>query len=76
MNEILQIRVMPRAKRNKVQIQSGGYRVYLTAPPVEGKANKALLEILAEYLNVKRSRLEIIRGERSMNKVIRINKGR
>jgi uncharacterized protein (TIGR00251 family) len=72
MDRVIQVRVVPRAKRNEVKEDSGGYKVYLTAAPVDGKANKALLEVLAGYLNVKRSRLKMIKGEKSRDKAIRI----
>jgi len=72
MVKTVQVRVMPRAKRNEVKERDGGYRVYLTAAPVDGKANKALLEVLAEHLDVKRSQLKIIKGERSRDKVVRV----
>jgi len=66
----LNIRVVPNAKRNKVVEEPGRLKVYLTAPAIEGKANNALLEFLAEHLGVKRSALTIIRGEKSRDKIV------
>ncbi len=66
----LQVRVVPRARRNEVKSCDGGYKAYLTAVPVDGKANKALLEVLADHLNIKRSQLKIIKGEKSRDKVV------
>ncbi|MEO0130396.1 MAG: DUF167 domain-containing protein, partial [candidate division WOR-3 bacterium] len=54
MNNIIKIRVIPNAKKNEVVKEENRLKVYLTAPPIEGKANKALIEILAEYFNVKK----------------------
>lgn len=70
MAKTLQVRVVPRAKRNEVKEFDAGYKVYLTAAPVDGNANKALLGFLAEHLDVKRSHLKIIKGEKSRDKVI------
>ncbi|MFA4844670.1 MAG: DUF167 domain-containing protein [Candidatus Margulisiibacteriota bacterium] len=66
----LNIRVVPNAKRNKAVEEPGRLKVYLTAPAIEGKANKALLEFLAEHLGVKRSALTIIRGAKSRDKIV------
>jgi hypothetical protein len=47
-------------------------KVKLTAPPVEGAANEQLIEIIAEELRVKKSRVKIIRGQSSKIKVVEI----
>ena len=73
MFKTVQVKVVPRAKRNEVRESSEGYKVYLTAPPVEGRANKSLLDILAKHLKLKKSQLCIIKGERSKVKVVKIN---
>jgi len=69
----LNIRVIPNAKQNKLVEESGRIKIYLNAPPVEGKANKALAEFLAKYYNTKRNRIKIISGEKSRNKIVEIN---
>jgi len=68
----LNIRVQPNAKQNKIVEETGRFKVYLTVPPVEGKANQALIEFLAEHFNVKRSQVKILRGEKSRDKAIEI----
>lgn len=68
----INVRVIPKAKQNKVVIEEDRLKVYLTAPPVEGKANTALIEVLAEYYNTKRSQIRIIRGEKGRDKVVEI----
>jgi len=68
----LSLKVIPNAKQNKMVETEGGTKVYLTAPPVEGKANQALIEFLSEHYHVKRSRIKIVRGEKSRQKVIEI----
>ena len=49
-------------------------KVYLTAPAVEGKANKALIEFLSEHFGVKKRDIKILLGEKSRNKVVEILK--
>ena len=69
----LLVRVQPRAKRNAVQLAAGGgLKVYVTAPPEDGRANEAVVELLAERLRLKRRQVEIISGETNRNKVVRI----
>lgn len=70
---ILNIKVIPKAKTNCIQKLNANYlKVRLAAPPVNGKANKELIEILSEYYKVKRSQISIMRGERSGNKIVEI----
>lgn len=66
------IKVIPSARRNLLKKEEGFYKVYLSAAPVEGKANKALIEFLSEYFGVAKSRIEIIKGLKSRHKTIRI----
>jgi len=63
------IKVIPNAKRNA--FKDG--KVYLTAPAVEGKANQALVEFLAEHFNVKKRQIRIIRGLKSRQKVVEVD---
>ena len=67
------LRVTPGASKNDVSCAEGVYKVRLTAPPVEGKANRALIEYLAKKLDVPRSVVEIISGASSRNKTILIS---
>jgi uncharacterized protein (TIGR00251 family) len=64
------VRVTPRANKNKIAEISGDgtIRIRLTAPPVEGKANTALLKFLAKVLDVPLSKLEIISGVNGRDK--------
>lgn len=68
-----EVRVQPRAKRNAVtKAADGSLKVYVTAPPEDGRANEAVVETIAEWLGVKRRQVEIIRGATSRNKVVRV----
>ena len=69
----IKLRVIPRARQNKVDIDSDDtYRVHITAAPVDGAANIAVVRAMAEYFNVPKSQIKIIRGETSRNKVVEI----
>lgn len=71
----LVVRVIPRSSRNKVEKQEDdSYRVYITAPPVDGQANKKTLDLLSKEFGVPKSEIEIIKGKRGRNKVIVIKK--
>ncbi len=71
-SEKLNIKVVSNAKRNKIVPELGRLKVYLTAPALEGRANAALIVVLAEYFNVKKNQVTIFRGETSRNKVVEI----
>ena len=67
------VKVHPRAKKNGITGEVGdALKLALTAPPLEGRANQACVEFLAEVLNVARSSVTIAAGESSRNKVIRV----
>ena len=67
----IQIRVHPKAASNRIGAVVGStVRVYVTAPPADGKANAAAIELLAKSLGVAKSRVTIQRGERGRNKAV------
>lgn len=67
-----EVKVIPRASRNKVAEDSGRLKVYPPAPPADGKANEALIEILAEHFGVAKQQVNIVRGHKSRRKVVAI----
>ena len=70
----LTIRIQPRASKNEiVTMVSGGLKIRLTAPPVDGAANEALLKFLADTLSIPKSRVEIVSGHTSREKIVRIS---
>jgi uncharacterized protein (TIGR00251 family) len=69
----LQVRVIPNARRNELARRPEGELILrLNAPALEGKANKAAIEFLAEFLDVARSRVTLISGEKSRHKIFEI----
>jgi hypothetical protein len=70
---VLDVRVIPRAKRNEVGGERGGrLLVRTTASPVDDQANDSVCKLVAEYLGVSVRRVEIASGHRSRDKVLRI----
>lgn len=70
----LSVRITPRMPRNEIQeiMEDGTIKIRLTAPPVDGKANQALIEFLSRILQVPVSAIEIIAGQTGRNKIITI----
>lgn len=69
----LRIRVQPRASRAALLGEhAGALKVAITAPPVEGEANAALVKLLATRLGVPRRAVRIVSGERSRNKTVQV----
>lgn len=68
----IHIKVIPNAKKVGITLEGDILKVKVNAPAVDGKANKAVLQLLADYLNVKPRQLEIIKGEKSNEKVVRV----
>jgi uncharacterized protein (TIGR00251 family) len=67
------VRVVPRSSRNQiVGVEGGALKIKLTAPPVEGAANAALIEFVAEWLGVRRSAVSIVSGDKARNKLVRV----
>lgn len=69
---ILNIKVIPNAKKEQIKEEGNRLKVYLNAPALEGKANKALIGFLASHFNVKKSYVAILRGEKTREKVVEI----
>jgi uncharacterized protein (TIGR00251 family) len=66
------VRVQPRAKRDEiVGDRAGAVVIRVTAPPVDGKANKAVCKLIAKRAKVPPSRVAVVRGESSRDKALR-----
>ncbi len=67
------VRMQPGASKNEiVGVQKDALKIRISAPPVEGKANKALIQFLAKQLTVKRNQVEIISGHTTRIKTIHV----
>jgi len=70
---IFSMRIQPRASKNEiVRMEGGKLKIRLTAPPVDGAANEALVTFLAAQLKVSRSQVTVVSGHTGREKIIRI----
>jgi uncharacterized protein len=73
---LFEVRVIPRASRTEIVGEyNGALKVKLTSPPVEGAANEELIRVLSKELGVAKADIEIVSGETSKSKRIRIHGG-
>jgi len=70
----LTIRVTPRARKTEFSgiLDDGTLRIRISAPPREGKANKELIKFLSKILGVRKNQIEIVAGERSLDKIVSV----
>ena len=68
----IDIRVTPRASKNRVEAAAGTVKVWVTASPTDGQANDAVCETLASVLKLAKSRVRIVKGHTSRQKRVAI----
>ena len=67
------VRIQPRASKNGImRMEDGSLKIRLTAPPVDGAANEALIAYLSEALAISKSSIEIVSGHTGRQKIIRV----
>lgn len=71
---VFDIKIVPRSNITKLETDKEIWRLKITAPPVEGSANRAIIEFFARLLSIPKRDISIIRGLSSTNKTIRIEK--
>jgi uncharacterized protein len=69
---LITVRVIPRSSRNSLEWEQGVLKARLTAPPVDGAANEALVALLAERLGMPKRSISIVRGASSRQKTVDI----
>ncbi|MBC8206931.1 MAG: YggU family protein [Kiritimatiellales bacterium] len=70
----VRIKAVPRAAKNEIQgVHDGALKIRLTTPPVDGKANQALIKFLSKTLNISKAQIELAQGETSRHKTVRIS---
>lgn len=71
----LEIKVQTRCGENSVeQLETGRFKVRVKASPVKGEANKAVIKVIADFFNIPRSSVKILRGHKTSRKLILIEK--
>jgi len=68
----IQVKVKPNSKTDEVSREGDSFIVKVKEPPKEGKANQAVIKLLAEHFSVPQSQVRILSGFRSSNKVIEV----
>ncbi|MBI2761626.1 MAG: DUF167 domain-containing protein [Chloroflexi bacterium] len=70
----LVVRVTPRSSRDHIEVSDdGAWRAWLTAPPFDGKANDALVRLLARRLGVPQRDVRVVRGQSGRDKVVEVD---
>ncbi|MDI6728588.1 MAG: DUF167 domain-containing protein [Thermodesulfovibrionales bacterium] len=70
---IIQVKVIPRSSKKEIAgVDGNTIKIKLTAPPVEGAANEQLIELLSETLSIKKGNIEIVKGDSSRYKTVKI----
>jgi len=70
--KLINIKVIPNARKNEVIEEVDRIKVKVNSPAIEGKANKACIKVLADHFKVKKSQISIVKGEKNRNKRIQI----
>ncbi len=68
----IRVRVIPRSSKNEVAREGEGLKVWLTAAPVDGAANEALIRLLAARLGLPKGALHVIQGATGRQKILEI----
>ncbi len=69
---IIKLKISPNASKNEIIKSDDGVKVKITAQPIDGKANKCLIEFLSKQFKIPKSSIEILRGETSKEKTLLI----
>ena len=69
---IIRLKISPNASKNEIIRSSEGIKIKITAQPIDGKANKCLVEFISKKYKIPKSSIEIVRGETSKEKTILI----
>jgi len=69
---LIPVRVVPRSSQNKVAVQDGGLKIWVSSPPVDGAANEAVCAVLAKALGIAPSRVQVARGQASKDKLVNV----
>lgn len=67
---LLNLKIVPNSSKNEILVSDGVVKIKITAQPVDGKANKALVEFLSKELKVPKTSIEIVKGATSKEKAV------
>lgn len=66
------VRVKPNSVKQDIKVENNVYIVSLNSPPLEGRANEELIEVLADYFNTSKSKIKVVSGHKSRMKIVEI----
>lgn len=70
---LIKVKVFPNSKKEEViQKSSDSFEVKVRAKPIEGKANQAVISVLASFLKIPENKLQLVRGSKTRNKIFKI----
>ncbi len=69
---IVRLRIIPNSSKNDIMFENDILKIKISAQPIENKANKALIELLAKTLKIPKSNIEIVKGATSKEKTLLI----
>ncbi len=69
---IINFKISPNASKNEIIKTDDGIKIKIAAQPVDGKANKALIEFLSKQLKIPKTSIEILKGHTSKEKTVLI----
>ena len=67
---LLNLKILPNASKNEITVSQDGIKVKITAQPVDGKANKALIGFLSKELKIPKTSIEVVKGNTNKEKII------
>ncbi len=68
----IQVKIKPNSKTEEVSREGDSFIVKVKEPPKEGRANRAVIKLLAEHFGVSQGQVKILSGFKSKNKVVEI----
>jgi len=73
MTKTISVKIIPRSSQNNItELPDGSYKIKLTAAPVDGEANKKLIELISNHFSVSKSSVSIVKGKTAKTKIINI----
>jgi uncharacterized protein (TIGR00251 family) len=70
---IISVRLQPKSSQNRLEQDGETYKAWVSAPPVDGAANEALIKLIAKHFGVAPSKVNIVRGHTSREKVLEVD---
>ena len=70
---IISVRLQPKSSQNRLEQDGETYKAWVSAPPVDGAANEALIKLVAKHFGVAPSKVEMVRGHTSREKVLELD---